>query len=218
MQDLFEWLFAEDIGEASALPQAPDGVPTRERGVPVPFGFDVLDLRLYWLRCAAAMICEDPLKIANTNRRIFDYVIDSLIVLQMEYRLNTVNLAVVLEVYPRVCKAMMTLYGYPCFSDLRQRFSLMLLLVLCRAISPRHRELACTLLTEVCSDAMMCQEVCSLFTQSNFAYVCAQIIVGPAYDLSIALCKMLCNCANLGGHDVRLYLNSEILVHLVPVS
>jgi hypothetical protein len=215
---MFENLFAENIGGTITLIANGEGDPARPpHGEPKAFTFEELDLRLFWIRSVTAILASDPLKVTSNQKKLLGYALDVLITLIVEYRLSTQYLAVVLEVYPRFMKAMMSVYEYPAFAALRERFTLMLMLILCRAISPRHREVACAGLTTICADPMTCQQANGLMMQSTFNYVCAQIIVAPATDLSIEVCKLIANCCKNGGHSVREYFRDECLVHLIPV-
>jgi len=215
---LFHQLFTEDMGNVTKFPMDGDRGAGPADGIPVPFQFERLDLRLLWARAAAALVCEDPMKVLLTCREVLDQLVDAMCVFALEYRFQSEHLSVVLEVFPRVIKALMTLYTFPTFEPVRQPFIFMLVTVLCRAISPNHREQACNALTEMCEgDAYMCQEVCAILLQSSFNYVCAQIICGPSQLLSVAVAKLLAQMGKLGGHGVRLYLNEEVLVHMLPV-
>jgi len=218
LMQIFKWHFEEDAGGAISLRAKEEDPPARPGdGAPNPFGFEHIDLRLFWIRCVVACLDGTPLRFVSDQPVLLSYTLDVLVALIMEYRMETKNLAVVLELYPRFMKAVMQVFEYPGFMVLRERFTLMLILIFCRAISPTHREIACDSLTSICADEFMCQEACGLLMQSTFSYVASQVLLAPNVELSIAVAKLLANCAKNGGHAVRLYFQAEILRHIMPL-
>jgi hypothetical protein len=103
LMQIFKWHFEEDAGGAISLRAKEEDPPARPGdGAPNPFGFEHIDLRLFWIRCVVACLDGTPLRFVSDQPVLLSYTLDVLVALIMEYRMETKKLGGCARALPAV--------------------------------------------------------------------------------------------------------------------